>query len=117
MNTLADFIATHDNQYETLIYRPFTVNPYFKVLPEGIFEGEGFQEFVQLNFPDPEYSMREESKINQVEESYIRSNNCMFDALNANMQTYFKEAVETYEVKIYELSLICADSIHSFNFC
>ena len=40
----------------------------------------------------------------------------MFSALNKNVQTYFREAVEKYEVKVYELSLICEDSVHTFNF-
>lgn len=70
-----------------------------------------------MNFPDPEYSVKEESILSQMDISVLESSNSIFDALNTNMQTYFKEAVETYEVKIYELSLICTESTHTFYFC
>ena len=59
MNTLANYLAIHDHLYETLIYRPFLDNPYYKVLPKDKFEGDGFQEFIQLNFPDPERSFKD----------------------------------------------------------
>jgi hypothetical protein len=52
INTLADYVAIHDNVYETMIYRPFLNNPYYKVMPKDQFEGKGFQEFIQANLPD-----------------------------------------------------------------
>jgi hypothetical protein len=33
------------------------------------------------------------------------------------MQSYFTEAVEKYEVKIYELQMICGDFTKTFYFC
>lgn len=54
MSKLASYLAVRDSLYSTLIYRPFLKNPYFEALPDFQFGGDTFQEFIDLNFPDPE---------------------------------------------------------------
>jgi len=55
-------MAIHDNLYNSLIFRPFLNNPYFKILPKDKFVGDGFQDFIKLNFPDPDKSSSSLSK-------------------------------------------------------
>jgi hypothetical protein len=36
-------------------------NPYYKILPHDKFMGDGFQDFIKLNFPDPDRPIRDET--------------------------------------------------------
>lgn len=74
-------------------------------------EGDNFQEFIQSNISEPGSSVYSHG------DGYKEPPNSMFDALDHNLQSYFRDAVETYEVKVYEISLICEKEVNTFYFC
>lgn len=59
MSLLATYLAVRDTLYDSLIFKPFLDNPYFRAIKNSNFDGYDFQDFVSKSLPLPERLIKE----------------------------------------------------------